>query len=93
MEQPKKTWQDIERKVLKSRVALYQYSSFTPTNFTFYKNLLIFLGVPPVSETYTNENTLIYIDVENGCVHEEFMADKDGDEGMSDGQSYLFNFF
>ena len=86
----KKSWQDIERSVSQSRLALYQLSSFTPTNFTFYKNLLIFLGVPPDGEVYTNENTLIYVDVENGCVRE--VAEKELESG-GDVHSYLFILF
>ena len=63
----KKTWLEIDKAVCKSRMAQYQLSSFVPSNFTFYKNLVIFLGVPPMGESFSNENTLIYIDIENGA--------------------------
>lgn len=61
-----KSWLEIERAVCHSRLAQFHFSSFIPSHFTFYKNLLIFLGVPPTGESYSNENTLLYIDVENG---------------------------
>eukprot|EP00111_Clytia_hemisphaerica_P018750 TCONS_00055458-protein len=61
----KKTWAEIDKAVYKSRVAQCQLATFVPSNFTFYKSLVIFLGVPPGDSS--NENTLIYVDIENGA--------------------------
>ena len=61
----KKTWAEIDKAVYKSRIAQCQLATFVPSNFTFYKNLVLFLGVPPNDSS--NENTLIYVDIENGA--------------------------
>ena len=61
----KRTWLEIDKAVYKSRLAQYQLATFVPSNFTFYKNLVIFLGVPP-GDSCSNENTLIYVDIDNG---------------------------
>nr|XP_047133216.1 dipeptidyl peptidase 8 isoform X3 [Hydra vulgaris] len=58
------SWSSIEEGVDKSRLEQYNLASTVPSNFTFYKTLLVFLGVPKVS--YKNDNTLIYFDFENG---------------------------
>ena len=66
METTNLNWSSIEKGVCKSRLEQYNLASIVPSNFTFYKNLLIFLGVPKVS-SYTNDNTLMYVDFENGA--------------------------
>ncbi|XP_065669799.1 dipeptidyl peptidase 9 isoform X2 [Hydra vulgaris] len=65
MENTSLSWSSIEKGVIKSRLEQYNLTSTVPSNFTFYKNLLIFLGVPKGS-SYTNDNTLIYVNIENG---------------------------
>lgn len=88
------TWLGIERAVCQSRLQQYQLSSFVPSNFTFYKNLLIFLGIPPVGESYTNENTLIYVDVETGSWEHMEIGKTEGKQDVTSiPQLYLFIIF
>ena len=87
----KKTWSDIERAVYRSRLQQYQFSSFVPSHFTFYKNILIFLGIPPVGDTYTNENTLVYVDVEGGVwEHMEIQKPVGGEDNMNESSTHLY---
>ena len=87
----KKTWSDIERAVYRSRLQQYQFSSFVPSHFTFYKNILIFLGIPPLGDTYTNENTLVYVDVEGGVwEHMEIQKPIGDEENMNASSTHLY---
>lgn len=87
----KKTWSDIERAVYRSRLQQYQFSSFVPSHFTFYKNILIFLGIPPLGDTYTNENTLVYVDVEGGVwEHMEIQKPVGDEENMNASSTHLY---
>lgn len=89
----KKTWSDIERAVYRSRLQQYQFSSFVPSHFTFYKNILIFLGIPPVGDTYTNENTLVYVDVEGGVwEHMEIQKPVVAEDNMNTSSTHLYLF-
>ena len=85
----KKSWLEIESAVYKSRHAQYQFSSFVPSHFTFYKNILIFLGIPPIGESFTNENTLIYVDVESGAWEDIGGPSTDHMDGLEP-ETYLF---
>ncbi|XP_065661888.1 dipeptidyl peptidase 8 isoform X8 [Hydra vulgaris] len=72
------SWSSIEEVVEKSRLEQYNLALIVPSNFTFYKNLLVFLGVPKVS--YKNDNTLIYFDFENGSWDSTNVESLDGAE-------------
>ena len=82
MEESKKTWQDLDFLITKLKISHYKDSRCTPSQFTFYKNILIFVGIPKddIDDIPTCVNTLLYVNL-----HELTEGDTDG-ESMDVGE-------
>ena len=78
----KMEWKDIDNFITKTRLSQFKECRSVPTQFTFYKNILIFLGIPRdcTDDLPSCVNTLMYIyleeDLENRSRH-EVMTDHD----------------
>ena len=69
-------WKELDAHITRSRIAQFRETRSVPSQFTFYKNHLFFLGVPRNSydDAHPYMNTLCYIDLEeirNGVVENE----------------------
>ena len=88
MEKSKKTWQDVDLLLTKLKISHYKDCRWTPSQFTFYKNILIFVGVPKddTDDIPSSVNTLLYADMnETWCT-----TDNDFDvEGMEVGEDEI----
>ena len=78
----KMEWKDIDNFITKTRLSQFKECRSVPTQFTFYKNILIFLGIPRdcTDDLPSCVNTLMYIyleeDLENRS-RNEVMTDHD----------------
>ena len=82
MESSKKTWQDLDLLLTKLKISHYKDCRWTPSQFTFYNNILIFVGIPKddVDDIPSCVNTLLYIDLNEAEYAKEGECDVEGME-------------
>ena len=88
-------WEDLDLLIAKAKISHYKDCRLTPSQFTFYKNLLIFVGIPKddLDDVPTCVNTLMYVnlDTNKDCdftmeeveVADDESSDTDAREGVS----------
>ena len=81
MGESRKTWQELDMLITELKLSNYKDLRLTPSQFTFYKNILIFVGIPKddTDEVLPCVNTLLYVKLD------EVLVTRDGDvemEGM-----------
>ena len=63
MDESRKTWQDLDMLITQLKLSNYKDLRLTPSQFTFYKSILIFVGIPKddTDEVLPCVNTLLYV--------------------------------
>lgn len=59
------SWEEIDGLITQTKISHYKDCRYVPSQFTFYKNILVFVGIPKddIDEVPSCVNTLLYINL------------------------------